>query len=225
MQLLGDLADQEAPRQRAEQDQFRTARDLVKQSRQDVAAEHQRGRHQHADPADRQQDHADLEIGEARLHRQEQDREDVLQHQHAERDAPGQRVELALLVQHLDDDDGAGERAGDGKIQRIEPAAAHRKPDPHEKQDAEHAAADQLPAGGKQDHPAGPHDLLQVDFQPDHEQHEDQAEFGNDADRFLRLDPAHAEWTNEEPGDKVGEDQRLAEEMGQKPEHPGEQDA
>ena len=38
---------------------------------------------------------------------------DVLQHQHAERDAARQRVELALLVQHLDDDDGAGERAGD----------------------------------------------------------------------------------------------------------------
>ena len=91
--------------------------------------------------------------------------------------------------------------------------------------DAEHAGADQLAAGGKQDHPAGPHDLLQVDFQPDHEQHEDQAEFGNDADRFLRLDPAHAEWTNDEPGDKVGEDQRLAEKMGQKADAPGEQDA
>ena len=91
--------------------------------------------------------------------------------------------------------------------------------------DAEHAAADQLPAGGEQDHPAGAHDLLEVDFQPDHEQHEDQAELGDDGDRFLRLDPAHAEWTNEEAGDKVGEDQRLAEEMGQKPEPPGEQDA
>ena len=80
-------------------------------------------------------------------------------------------------------------------------------------------------AGGEQDHPAGAHDLLEVDFQPDHEQHEDQAEFGNDADRFLRLDPAHAEWTNQEAGDKVGQDQRLAEEMGQKAEPPGEQDA
>ena len=81
-----------------------------------------------------------------------------------------------------------------------------------------------LPAGGKQDDPAGADDLLQVDFQPDHEQHEDQAEFGDDADRFLGLDPAHAEWTNEKPGDKVGEDQRLPGEMGQKPEHPCEQD-
>ena len=115
-----------------------------------------------------------------------------------------------------------GERAGDGEIHRVEAAA---QADAHEKQDAEHAGADQLAAGGKQDHPAGAHDLLEVDFQPDHEQHEDQAEFGNDADRFLRLDPAHAEWTNDEPGDKVGEDQRLAEKMGQKADAPGEQDA
>jgi hypothetical protein len=71
-----------------------------------------------------------------------------------------------------------------------------------------------LPAGGKQDHPAGAHDLFQIDFQPDHEQHEDQAKLGDDADGFLRLDQARAEWTNQEAGDKVGEDQRLPEEMG-----------
>ena len=68
---------------------------------------------------------------------------------------------------------------------------------------------DQLAAGGEQDDLAGANDLLQVDFQPDHEQHEDQAELGDDADQFLGLDPARAEWTNEEAGDKVGQDQRL----------------
>ena len=99
------------------------------------------------------------------------------------------------------------------------------RPMPDEEQHPEQAAADQLPARGKQDDLAGAHDLLQVDFQPDHEQHEDQAEFGDDVDRFLGLDPAHAEWTNEEPGDKVGQDQRLPGKMGQQAEHPGEQDA
>ena len=39
------------------------------------------------------------------------------------------------------------------------------------------------------------------------------------------LTQAHAEWPNEKAGDKVGEDQRLAGEMGQKPQHPGKQDA
>ena len=213
MQLLGNLADQKAPRQRAEQDQFRAARNLVKQPRQNVSAQYHRRRHQHADAADRQQDHADLEIAEAGLHRQKQDGEDILQHQHTEGDAAGQRIELAFLVQHLDDDDGAAQRAGDAEIQRIEAARPHREPDAHEEQEAEHAAAHQLPAGGKQDHPAGAHDLLQIDFQPDHEQHEDQAKLGDDTDGFLRLDQARAEWTNQEPGDKVGEDQRLPEEM------------
>ena len=104
-------------------------------------------------------------------------------------------------------------------------AAPHRQTDAPEEQDPEQAAADQLSARGKQDDLAGAHDLFQVDFQPDHEQHEDQAEFGDDADRFLGLDPAHAEWTNEKPGDKVGQDQRLPGKMGQQAKHPGEQDA
>ena len=34
-----------------------------------------------------------------------------------------------------------------------------------------------------------------------------------------------AEWTDHEAGDKIGEDQRLTEEMGRQTEHPGEQDA
>jgi hypothetical protein len=46
-----------------------------------------------------------------------------------------------------------------------------------------------------------------------------------DADRFLGLDPADAEWTNEKPGDKVGQDQRLPGKMGQQARHSGEQDA
>ena len=70
----------------------------MKQLQQHVAAEQQRDRDQCAGARERQQDHADLEIVEARLHRQEQDREHVLQHQDAERDAAGQGVELALLV-------------------------------------------------------------------------------------------------------------------------------
>src|SRR5437899_4158638 len=66
--------------------------------------------------------------------------------------------------------------------------------------------------------------FLQVDLQTDHEQHEDQAELGDDADRFLGLDPAHAEWTNEKAGDKVGQYQRLPGEMGEQPNSPGKQD-
>src|SRR6185437_7581218 len=225
MQALGYLADQEAPRQRAEQYQFGAAGDLVKQPRQDEAADRQRHGDEQANAADRQQHDADPETSETRLHRQEQDCKDILQHQHAERNASRQGVEFAFFVQHLHDDDGAAQGTGNAEIECVEAAAADREPHPREEQDAEQAGARQLPTRGNQDHAAGAHDLLQIDFQADHEQHEDQAELGDDADRLLGLDQAGAEWTNEEPGDKVGEDQRLPEKMGQKPECPCEQDA
>ncbi|MGY3293449.1 hypothetical protein ACVWWP_006516 [Bradyrhizobium sp. LM3.6] len=196
----------------------------MKQARQHVAADQQRSGDQHRDAADREQDDADFQIGKARLHRQEQDGEDVLEHQHAERDAAGQRVELALLVEHLDDDDGARQRAGDAEINRIELPPAERQADAGEEQHPEQAAADELAARREQDHLSRPHDLLQVDLQADHEQHEDQAELGDDADRFLRLDPAGAEWTYAEAGDKVGQDQRLPGEVGKQAQHPGKQD-
>ncbi|MFK4569441.1 hypothetical protein ABIF94_000877 [Bradyrhizobium ottawaense] len=92
----------------------------MEQPRQHVAADQQSCGDQHRDTADREQDDAGLQIGKARLHRQKQDGEDVLEHQHAERDASWQRVELAFLVEHLDDDDGARQRAGDAEIDRIE---------------------------------------------------------------------------------------------------------
>ena len=94
---------------------------------------------------------------------------------------------------------------------------------PTKNSDAEQAAADELAARREQDHLARPHDLLQVDLEPDHEQHEDQAELGDDADRFLRFDPARTEWTYAEAGDKVGQDQRLPGEMGEQAQHPGKQ--
>jgi hypothetical protein len=106
-----------------------------------------------------------------------------------------------------------GERAGNAEVERIEFAGADRQTDSGEKQETEQTAAQDLAAGSKQDDLAGTDDLLQVDLEPDHEQHEDQAEFGDEADRFLGFDPAHAEWTNDESGDKVGEDQGLSGKM------------
>jgi hypothetical protein len=73
----------------------------MKQPRQHIAAQRERSRHQNTDPADRRQDDADLQIIETWLHRQEQDGEDILKHQDAERDASGQRIELALSYSTL----------------------------------------------------------------------------------------------------------------------------
>ncbi len=225
MKLLGNFSNQETPRQSPEQHQFGPPRDPKEQRRQHIAAQHQGHRHQCDDAPDRQQHDRDLQIVQARLHGKEQNREDVLQHEDAEGDAARQRIELTLLIQHLDDDDGAAQCAGDAQIERIEAALPHRQSDRHEERDAKQAAADQLSARPEQDHPAGTDDLLQIDFQPDHEQHEDQAELGNGVDRVPRLHPPHAVGANDETGHQIGENQRLTQEMRGQAKPPRKQNA
>ena len=85
-------------------------------------------------------------------------------------------------------------------------------------------AADELAACCDHDYPSRANDLLQVDFQADHEEHEDQAELGDDLDRLLRLDPSHPEWSDKEPGQQIGQYQRLPGKMGGQSEAPGKQD-
>ena len=87
---------------------------------------------------------------------------------------------------------------------------------------AEREAADDLRRRGDQDDVAGADDLLQVDLQPDHEQHEDQSELGDGVDRLLGLHPFEPGRAEQEAGDEIGQDQRLAREIGgdaQQPRH------
>jgi hypothetical protein len=51
------------------------------------------------------------QFDKAWLHGKEQDGKYVLEHKNANSDAAALRVQLALLIEHLDDDDRAGERA------------------------------------------------------------------------------------------------------------------
>jgi hypothetical protein len=175
------FADQKAPGERADQNQLRRAGDAVEDPGQHEAADDERGADQHEDARDRERKDADLQIAEVGLHRQEQDGKQILQHQHAERDAAGQGVELALLVQHLDDDDGGRERHRDAEVKRIPWRAAGGQHQPEEGRPEDHRGRD-LDQRGADDDRAGAHDLLQVDFQADHEQHQDQAELGDDVD-------------------------------------------
>ena len=197
----------------------------MKQVRQHEPAEQQRGRQQGGNPRHRKHGHHRLQIVEARLQRDEQDDEDVLQHQDAERDAAGQRVELALVVQQLHDDDGAAERGGGREIERIPARAADRHPEQQKKSDPERAAADDLHGGGHHDGAAGTDDLLEVDLQPDHEQQEDQAELGDGGDRFRRGDEAQSGRPEDETGGEIGEKDRLAGDLGGQAQEPGHQDA
>ncbi len=74
------------------------------------------------------------------------------------------------------------------------------------------------------DYGAGAHDLLQVDFQPDHEQHQDQAELGDHMDRFLRLHEVQTGRAEQETADEIGQNGRLAEKLGADTENPGGDD-
>ena len=224
MQTFGDFTDEETPGQRAEHHKFGIPRDLMKYPRQHKTAENHRCRDQHGNTADRHQNDTDLQIVETWLDRQEQDRKDVLKDQNTKGNPPGERVEFTLLVKNLDDDDGARKRAGHRKIKRVELAAPQRQADSDKECEAEQTRANQLPACGKKDHLAGSDNLFQIDLEADHEQHEDQAELGDRADRFLRLDPANAERADDEATDQISEDQRLPEKMRGKAKHPGKQD-
>ena len=77
---------------------------------------------------------------------------------------------------------------------------------------------------GADDDGAGAHDLLQVDLQPDHEQHQDQAELGNDVDRFFRLHQVQPGRAEQEAAGEIGEDGRLAEKLRADAENPGGDD-
>ena len=60
--------------------------------------------------SERDQQDARREVLQIRLDREKEDRREILEHEHAERDAAGQRVEFLLVVEHLDDDDRAAQR-------------------------------------------------------------------------------------------------------------------
>jgi hypothetical protein len=67
---------------------------------------------------------------------------------------------------------------------------------------AEYNTGRQLSAGGKQDDPTTI--FFTSIFSPI--MNSMKVTSSDDTDWFLRLDPAHAEWTNEKSGDKISED-------------------
>ena len=101
----------------------------------------------------------------------------------------------------------------------------HGHADRDEEQQAQQGATNDLYAARDQDHGTGTDDLLEIDLESDHEQHEDQAVLGNDRDRVLGLDPAGSKWTNDEPRDQISENRWLPRKLRSQPQHPRKQDA
>ena len=107
-------------------------------------------------------------------------RDQVLQHQHAERDAARERFEFAFVVEDFDDDDRAAHRRRDREIKRLQPVAAETG-DAEEKP-AQGNAAEDLSRRRERDDFARAEHFFQVNLQPDHEQQQHQADAGNGFD-------------------------------------------
>jgi hypothetical protein len=96
-----------------------------------------------------------------------------------------------------------------------------RAADQPEKDQGKNAGCSYLHDRSADDDAAGPDDLLQIDLQPDHEQHEDKAELGNDVDRFFRPHQMQAGGAKQEAAGEIRQDRRLAEELGADAQNPG----
>ena len=132
------------PRERADQHQFRQAGDQFENRRQHEPARQERHRQQQDDVAQRLGQRPEGGIFQVRLERQKQDHRDVLQHEHAQRDAARKRFEFALVIKNFDDDDRAAHRRRDREIKRLQPG--FRRADEIENDPAQHKTAENLHA-------------------------------------------------------------------------------
>ncbi len=170
---------------------------------------------------ERTQQRAELRVEQVGLDAQHDDRPDVLEDQHAQRDPARQRVELGLVVEQLHDDHRAADRAAHGEVQqrrsRRRPCGsrtAGRTRGPS----ATHSGNCSMPVTST-GLPAD-QQLLQVHLEPDHEQQQDQADLGDRLDALLVLDQAQADLRPDEHArQQVGEQQRLPQPVGDERQH------
>ena len=130
-EVAREAGQREAPRERAHEHQFRLPRDEAEDRRQHEAARDIADADEERDLRDGEREHRDLRVLQVRLHGEEDDDEEILQHEDAERDAARERVEFALVVEDLDDDDGGTQRHRHAQVERLEPAGA----EPHQSEE------------------------------------------------------------------------------------------
>ncbi len=169
VQSLAKFANKKTPCDRTDLHQFRHASDTAKDSRQDVTAHSKRRRYQNGHAYEREEQNAGSEVFKIRLDCEKENDRQVLEHEHTQRDASGQSVELLLVVEHFDDDDRAAERTGNGEIKRVPLPGPEGEPAKAEKNDAERNSTEDLHQCRESNGTTGTGDFLQVDLQPDHE--------------------------------------------------------
>lgn len=220
MQLLSKLANEKTPGDRADLHQFRHARDATKDSGQHVTAHRKRRSHQNGHTHEREKQKSRGQVSEIWLDRKKEDHRQVLKHEHTKRDPSGQRVELLLVVEHLDYDDRAAERSCNGQIKGVPFSATESESAETEKNHAERNSAENLHKRCESNGTAGTGDFLQVDLQPDHEEQKNQSQLRNGRDRFGRLDKAESHGTECETAGQISEEQRLPRKLRTETEQP-----
>ena len=158
-------------------------------------------------------------IFQVRLEGEEQDDEYVLQHQNAQRDTARQCFNFALVVKDFDDDDRAAHGRGNAQVERLQPVLRRANQIKH--QPAQEHAAEDLGGGGQGNDPAGAQHFFQVNLQSDHEQQQRQSDFGDGLDVLGVSDPLEPVRADDEPGNEIGEQHRLAQDLGQHGQNPG----
>ena len=112
-------------------------------------------------------------------------------------------------------------RRGHPEIQRFEPGVSQA--DQPEEAPAEQNTAEDLGEGGEGDDLARGEHFLQVNLQSDHEEQQREADAGDGADGIFPH-PIETMGSNGEPGDEIGEEQRLPCHLGYYRHHPGGDD-
>jgi hypothetical protein len=153
-----------------------------------------------ADPDRRQHDHR-------------QHHDDVLHDQEAEGDLAVQAVDLALVRQQLDDDDGRRKGQRHRDIKAGDRAEAEGDPD----QVAEDRGEGDLTQPGQKRHRPERTDQLHVELDPDEKQQHGDAKLGQQADLFVRPHEVQNRWPGDQPDRDETDDQGLAQDDPDKP--------
>ena len=150
--------------------------------------------------------------GQQRQHRQQRDHRDVLEQQHQERALAAARRQPALLLQRLQHDRGRRHRQDQARRQRRPPGDAEREAARGEQQ----RGRDHLHAAAAEQRAAAAPQGARVEFEPDHEQHHDDAELRRVHDVGAgAAEEAEAERPDRDAGDQVAQ-------YGAEPEPPRE---
>jgi hypothetical protein len=168
--------------------------------RHDRAGRDDHAHHHQGRLPQREQQGDDSPFGLAGEERQDQhDRDDaqVLEDQHARRQASVWRIDLPVVGQHFQHDGGARERDQKSEEQRDAPAAEKRESYAERGEHGERHLRE--PTG--QDHPSHLPETAQRELDPDREQQEDHADFG-ESFHILRIgDESQRVRTQQNPGD------------------------